>query len=142
MDTACFCHLKLGTACFATFAVAAAAAAAATPLRCRPAPVRHEHICLHGSRCVVGDEGGETGPPSPRRPARDRLQRLPVLQRPGPLAMRVGRGAWALGELGAKKQRPGLGRGALQNSGGAKFPDHIHRNSQGSSTVSTARTGI
>ena len=120
MDTACFCHLKLGTACFATFAVAAAAAAAATPLRCRPAPVRHEHICLHGSRCVVGDEGGETGPPSPRRPARDRLQRLPVLQRPGPLAMRLA-GAlphWGARGAGRLKAAPRAGaRGAAKFRG-------------------------
>ena len=33
---------------------------------------------------------------------------------------RVGRGAGALGARGAKKRRPLLGRGALQNFGGAK----------------------
>ena len=36
----------------------------------------------------------------------------------GPV-VRVGRGAGALGARGAKKRRPRLGRGALQNIGGA-----------------------
>ena len=37
------------------------------------------------------------------------------------LIFRVGRGAGALGARGAKKRRPRLGRGALQNFGGADF---------------------
>ena len=31
------------------------------------------------------------------------------------------------GRWGAKKQRPWLGRGLLQNFGGAKFSDHINK---------------
>ena len=41
--------------------------------------------------------------------------------------VRVGRGAGALWARGAKKQRPWLGRGALQNFGGARFQDHVYR---------------
>ena len=38
------------------------------------------------------------------------------------LSPRVGRGAGVLGARGAKKRRPWLGRGALQNFGGAEIP--------------------
>ena len=45
-----------------------------------------------------------------------------------PWAMaRVGRGAGALGARGAKKHRPRLGRGALQNFGGAEFQNQPFR---------------
>ena len=37
------------------------------------------------------------------------------------LGSRVGRGAGVLGAWGAKKRRPLLGRGALQNFGGAEI---------------------
>ena len=44
-----------------------------------------------------------------------------------PSGARVGRGAGALGARGAKKRRPRLGRGALQNIGGAEIQNHFSR---------------
>ena len=91
----------------------------------RPAgavPLRPSQHAPPASRAHCPGPG--PGSPAPHGPDRPSRQPHPSQPRPAPLrrssgVVRVGRGAGALGARGAKKRRPRLGRGALQNFGGA-----------------------